>query len=412
MSMKPGPPDTGAREESISVVYVDDYEELCELTAEGLEDASDRLAVETTTDPETVLDRVEEFDCVVADYAMPEMDGLDLLRRVRVTTEELPFILYTGQGNENVASEAISLGVTDYLAKTGGPERFIRLAHRVENVVDAGRASAQAKRARQRARAAIERERSRLHALIEYSPTVTGILDGEGRFQFLSPSVEDVTGFSSHQLQGEIGFEYVHEEDRERAERAFSNLLEERDRSVTVEIRFREREGGWRNVEVHGTNHLENPDVEGVIFNAQDVTDRKRTQNELRRERTLTQRVFELAPCPFLLLGEEGRIRRVNERATEEFDADRSALQGHRPAESSVTIRDDRGDDIAAGDELWEVVSHARRPVRDAECVAALPGGDYRLRVSAAPIREADERYVVVAVENADPLQSGADDTT
>ncbi len=412
MSMKPSPPDAGARQEAISVVYVDDYGELCELTAEGLEEESDRIEVETTTDPRTVPDRIDEVDCVVADYAMPEMDGLELLRRVRVSTEELPFILYTGKGDENVASEAISLGVTDYLAKTGGPERFVRLAHRIENVVDARRASAQAKQARQRARAAIERERSRLHALLEYSPTVTGVLDGAGRFQFLSPSVEDVTGFPPNQLRGEVAFEYVHEDDRERAERAFGRVLEEPGRSLSVELRFRERDGDWRHVEVRGTNHLENPAIEGVILNAQDVTDRKRTQGQLRRERDLTQRVFEVAPSPLLLLDEDGHIRRVNDRATEVFGTDRSTLQGHRPAESSVTFRDERGDDFAAGDHLWEVVSHAPRSVESAECVASLPDGTYRLRVSAAPVREADDRFVVVAVEDAERLAAGVDNNT
>jgi PAS domain S-box-containing protein len=412
MSMKPTPPETGPRQETISVAYVDDYQELCELTAEGLEESSDRLEVETTTDPESVLDRLEEFDCVVADYAMPEMDGLELLRRIRVTTEELPFILYTGKGDENVASEAISLGVTDYLAKTGGPEQFVRLAHRVENVVEARRASAQADQARQRARAAIERERGRLHALLEYSPTVTGVIDESGQFRFLSPSIEDVTGFSPEQLRDETAFEYIHPDDRERAERAFMQVIQEPGRTLTVELRFRRRDGGWRHVEVRGTNHLENPDVEGVIVNARDVTDRKRTEGQLRRERTLTQRVFEVAPNPLLLLDDTGRITRVNDRTTDVFESGRSTLQGHRLAESSVTFRNESGGEVAAGEDLWAVVSHARGSIQDAECVAALPSGDYRLQVSAAPISGVDDRYVVVAVEDAKPLASSGDTKT
>lgn len=404
MSMKPSPPAAEGRQEGISVVYVDDYGDLCELTAEGLEDANDRLQVETTTDPTSVLDRIDEFDCVVSDYAMPEMDGLELLRRVRVLTEDVPFILYTGKGDEDVASEAISLGVTDYLAKTGGPERFVRLAHRIENVVDARRASAEARQARQRARAAIERERSRLRALLEYSPTVTGVLDGAGRFQFLSPSVEDVTGYPPHELQGEVAFEYIHEADRERAERALGRVLQEPGTTLSVELRFRDRSGGWRHIEVRGTNHLENPAVEGVIVNAQDVTDRKRTQGQLRRERDLTQRVFEVSPGPLLLLDEDGEILRVNDHATEMFGLDRATLVGHTPSESAVSFRNGAGEDMVEGDELWAVVSHARRTVQNAECEVSLPNGDYRLQVSAAPIPEAEDGFVVVAVENAERL--------
>ena len=122
--------------------------------------------------------------------------------------------------------------------------------------------------------------------------------------------------------------------------------------------------------------------------------------------------MFEVAPNPLLLLDGEGRIRRVNDRATDVFEADRSTLQGHRPAESSVTFRNERGDDVAAGEDLWAVVSHARRSIQDAECVAALPSGDYRLQVSAAPISGTDNRYVVVAVEDAKPLASSGDNNT
>ena len=137
MSIEPGLPSADETMSEISVVYVDDYRELCELTAEGLEEANSRLTVETTTEPSVVADRLGEFDCIVADYDMPETDGIELLRRVRTVSEEIPFILYTGKGDEDIASEAISLGVTDYLAKRGGPERFVRLAHRIENIVDA-----------------------------------------------------------------------------------------------------------------------------------------------------------------------------------------------------------------------------------------------------------------------------------
>ena len=119
-------------ERMISIVYVDDYDELCSLAKTGLETASDRLVVKTTTDPTSVTDRLGDVNCIVSDYEMPEVDGLELLRQVRVLDEDVPFILFTGEGSENIASDAISLGVIDYLTKGGGQERFIRLANRIE----------------------------------------------------------------------------------------------------------------------------------------------------------------------------------------------------------------------------------------------------------------------------------------
>ncbi len=387
-------------------MYVDDYGELCELTAEGLEEASDRLAVETTTEPSVVVDRLGEFDCVVADYDMPETDGIELLRRVRRVSEDLPFILYTGKGDEDVASEAISLGVTDYLAKRGGPERFVRLAHRIESVVDARRASAEAAATRTKARTAVAREQRRLQALLEHSPAVTCVLDGSGRFGYLSPAIEDVTGFTPEELQGELAFDYIHADDRERAEQAFSRLLDAPGETHTVDVRVAARDGSWRHTELRGTNHLEDPAVEGIIINARDVTRRKRIDRRLRRERELIERLFEVTPAPLLLLDGDGRVRRMNDRATEVFDAERSTMQGHLPEESSVSFRAANGTTIADGEDLWEVVSHAKRAVHGAECEVSLPGGDYRLEVSAAPLPETDERLVVAAVEAVRPATS------
>lgn len=53
---------------------------------------------------------------------MPGLDGLDVLERVRGEYPDLPFILFTGKGSEEIASDAISKGVTDYLQKGGGTE--------------------------------------------------------------------------------------------------------------------------------------------------------------------------------------------------------------------------------------------------------------------------------------------------
>jgi PAS domain S-box-containing protein len=412
MSLEPGLPIVDETMSEISVVYVDDYRELCELTAEGLEQANGRLTVETTTEPSIVADRLGEFDCIVADYDMPETDGIELLRRVRTVSEEIPFILYTGKGDEDIASEAISLGVTDYLAKRGGPERFVRLAHRIESIVDARRASAEAAATRTKARTAVEREQRRLRALLEHSSTVTCVLDESGRFRYLSPAIEDVTGFAPQELQGEPAFDYIHDDDRERAERAFSRLLDAPGETHTVEIRVGTRNGGQRHAEFRGTNHLEDPAVEGIVVNARDITERKRIDRRLRRERELIERLFEVTPAPLLLMDGDGRIRRLNDRATEVFDTERSTLQGHAPEESSVSFRGENGETIVDGEDLWEVVSHAKRAVHGAECEVSLPSGDYRLEVSAAPLPETGERFVVVAVETVQPAEAGADGNT
>ncbi|MFB6175738.1 MAG: response regulator, partial [Halobaculum sp.] len=75
------------------------------------------------------------------DYEMPGEDGLELLASVRETHPDLPFVLFTGEGSESVASDAISAGVTDYLQKGSGTEQYTILANRISNAVSRRRAT-------------------------------------------------------------------------------------------------------------------------------------------------------------------------------------------------------------------------------------------------------------------------------
>jgi CheY-like chemotaxis protein len=63
--------------------------------------------VRTATDAEAGLELLAgaDVDCVVSDYEMPDATGVELLHRVRSGYPDLPFILYTGKGSEEVASD-------------------------------------------------------------------------------------------------------------------------------------------------------------------------------------------------------------------------------------------------------------------------------------------------------------------
>ncbi|MFB6149130.1 MAG: response regulator, partial [Halobacteriales archaeon] len=118
--------------DGLQLLLVDDDDEQLGLAAERLTAALDGADIRTATDPAAALEIVtsESIDCVVSDYRMSDQDGLSLLRDIRAETPNVPFILFTGQGSEEVASEAIAAGVTDYVQK-GGPEVYELLANRI-----------------------------------------------------------------------------------------------------------------------------------------------------------------------------------------------------------------------------------------------------------------------------------------
>ncbi|WP_372911072.1 PAS domain-containing protein [Salinigranum sp.] len=154
----------------IRLLHVDDDEAFAETAALLLGHEREAFSIETVHDVSTALDRLEaeRFDCVVSDYEMPGETGLDLLRAVRESDPDVPFVLFTGRGSEEIAAEAISAGVSDYLQKTGGTEQYAVLANRVENLV----AGYRNERALRQRIDAIETAREGI-ALVDVEDTVT-----------------------------------------------------------------------------------------------------------------------------------------------------------------------------------------------------------------------------------------------
>jgi PAS domain S-box-containing protein len=214
----------------IPVLLVDDDPDLREVTASFLEREADRIAVETAPDADAGLGVLAEggIECVVSDYEMPGEDGLAFLESVRERDPDLPFILYTGAGSEDVASEAISAGVTDYLRKRGGTERYERLANRIVEAVENRRAEREAEQA-------VEQ----FSAVAEGASDAIVSADTDGVIQFANPAVESVFGYEPAELEGEPLTTLMPERHRDDHREAVERYLATGERSVDWDdVRF------------------------------------------------------------------------------------------------------------------------------------------------------------------------------
>ncbi|WP_414837284.1 PAS domain S-box protein [Candidatus Nanosalina sp. VS9-1] len=174
--------------DEIYALVVDDDQASAETASMIIDEKSDYVTAEYVTSGEAALEVLESenIHTVVSDYSMPGMDGMELLEEVN-ENYDLPFILYTGEGSEELAVQALKSGAEDYVTK-GGAETFEVLANRVEN-------AAVSKKAEDEVNVFKEGAENAGHAI--------QVTDPEGRIVYVNPAFEDITGYDESEVIGE-----------------------------------------------------------------------------------------------------------------------------------------------------------------------------------------------------------------
>jgi DNA-binding NtrC family response regulator len=115
------------------IVVVDDDAVACEFLQEALCRAG--FKVDTFTSAKAVLNsNLEQYDLLLSDIRMPEMDGLKFLQNIRQRRADLPVILMTAYGSLETTMEALQLGAWDYISKPFSPEAIREMVQKVLDV--------------------------------------------------------------------------------------------------------------------------------------------------------------------------------------------------------------------------------------------------------------------------------------
>ena len=124
--------DNQTEEEDIRVLYVDDEAYQHQLVKIFLEGSDPSIRVHPISSPKEALLKLDQtYDCIVSDFSLPEMDGIEFAQTVKEKVD-IPIIIYTGRGSEEDASAAFAAGVDDYVLKGIGDSHFILLANRIK----------------------------------------------------------------------------------------------------------------------------------------------------------------------------------------------------------------------------------------------------------------------------------------
>jgi PAS domain S-box-containing protein len=316
--------------QQITVLHVDDEPDFADLVATYLKRRHEGISVETAMNAEEGLDVLAEteIDCIVSDHDMPGMDGLDFLRAVRDDYPDLPFVLFTGKGNEEIASDAISAGVTEYLQKGTGTEQYAVLANRIERAVS-----------EYRAKNALEESERMLSTLISNLPGMAYRSRNEPGWpmEFVSEGCQELTGYDHEALAADEivwGEDILLDDDREELWEAVQAALEARDPfEVTYRIETAEGELKW--VWEQGRGVYDGDELialEGIILDVDtrliETNDDQLTGRSLSEGVTGRERVLERVGDGFLAIDESWTISYANSRAAELVEHDFETLVG------------------------------------------------------------------------------------
>jgi len=299
----------------IHVLHVDDDVGFLKAARQLLE-MQGRFEVDTALSVKEAMEKLKEktFDAVVSDYQMPERDGLDFLRELRDKGNNVPFIMFTGKGREDVAMKALNLGADRYLNKHGDPEAvYGELAYSVRQAVE-----------RERAQTTVKRSEEKFRSLFENARDVIVLMDLKGNVTAINKAAVEY-GFKKEDVVGKSIRKFV-------AKRYWPKLLKElvqlaRGKNVEGKIEIVTRKGK-KQVEYWSKPILMDDKVVGVQSILKDVTELKRAEEKIRESDEKYRTLMDDAPIATFNVNLNGKITYVNKRFEQDTGYSREEILG------------------------------------------------------------------------------------
>jgi len=266
-----------------SILYMEDDPGLSRLLQKSLQRRG--YVVDTAADGEEGLRMLGagHYDLLLVDYNMPFCGGIDVIQTLCAAGTLLPTIMVTGQGNEEIAVEALKLGARDYVVK----DVEMKYLELLPVIIDRVLYQQHILRERQQMSDAVRESEERYRLLVELSPDGIAV-HANGKFVFINRTGARILGANTpEQLMGMPVFDIIHPDYHERARELMNNSNVQGGNTSWITEKFSRLDGVEIDVEVAAVSftHKGAPAVH-VMF--RDISERKQVEERLALYDTLT----------------------------------------------------------------------------------------------------------------------------
>ena len=308
------------KEKKVKVLHVDDDAEFLAVAKQCLEEQG-QFQVDSAMSAEKALEKLKntEYDAVVADYQVHRKNGLELLKALRQEGNDVPFILLTCKGKEEIAIEALNSGVYRYIDKQGGAEATYEELKR--NICTAVR--------KRRTEKLLKESESRLRQITENMQDILLLTDTNFTVTYASTSLKWILGYEPNEIIGKSIEHLIHADDLANVIEAVKKALKDRS-GEKMEVRARHADGQYLLLEGIGKVLTDDSgQFAGAVFTCRDTTERKRIEQTLKESEEKYRKLFEEAmDAIFVADAETGILIECNRAATELIGKAKSELIG------------------------------------------------------------------------------------
>jgi PAS domain S-box-containing protein len=311
------------------VLLVDDDPDICFLMKYALLRDAPHFEITTLTSATACLEYLKEnpVDCVLSDYQMPEMNGLELLRHLREQGAQVPFIFITCQGNEEVAREAFKSGAYDYFTKDVGMVHFARIVNSIEQGVD----FMLAKDFMATAEKSLRQEKEKLQTILASIGEGISIQDRDLRILYQNDASRRLLG--DH--VGEVCYRAYGE--REDACPACPLVQSLQDGAVHTDQRQATRNGEQRYYQITASPlRSSEGEIMGGIEVVRDVTSQHHAEMALRKSKEMLSSIVEAIQFGIVIVGRDRIIRQANPAALAMMGLDSPREVVGRPCHQTI----------------------------------------------------------------------------